>query len=153
MNDMASRPRISRTIAIAFVVAAGLLSRSSLAAHLPEFVETYAGDTLWALALFLGLGLLLPRTPTITLAIAALVIAFGIELSQLYQAPWISSLRGTDLGALILGFGFKWTDLVCYTCGVALGAGGDYAKSALVRKKLDAAENSCHAPSNNGTMR
>jgi threonine/homoserine/homoserine lactone efflux protein len=153
MNRIAPRHRPSHAIAITVVIAAGLLSRSSLAAHLPGFVGTYVGDTLWALALFLGLGLLLPRTPTITLVIAALVIAFGIELSQLYQAPWINSLRGTDLGALILGFGFKWTDLVCYTCGVALGVAAEYARSTLVRKRLDVTKNSCHAPSNNGTMR
>lgn len=152
MNRMAPRHRATRAIAIAVVIATGLLSRSSLATRLPGFVETYAGDTLWALALFLGLGLLLPRTHTVTVAILALAIAFGIELSQFYQAPWINRLRGTHLGALILGFGFLWTDLVCYACGIALGAAGEYARSTLA-KRVDPAEKSCHTPSDKGTMR
>lgn len=131
MRQMAPRHRLRYGIAVGAVIVAGLLSRCPLAAHWPEFLQTYAGDTLWALALFLGLGLLFPRTPTAIIAILALITAYGIELSQLYQAPWINRLRDTTLGALILGFGFKWTDLLCYTCGVALGVAGERASEPL----------------------
>jgi hypothetical protein len=48
-------------------------------------------------------------------------IFFCIEISQLYHAPWIESLRSHPLGGLILGFGFLWSDLVCYTFGVVFG--------------------------------
>ncbi len=41
-----------------------------------------------------------------------------VELSQLYHAPWIDSIRQTTLGGLILGFGFLWSDLACYALGV-----------------------------------
>jgi hypothetical protein len=44
-----------------------------------------------------------------------------IEVSQLYHAPWIDSIRGTTLGALVLGHGFVWSDLACYAVGVGLG--------------------------------
>jgi len=138
MKQMAPRNRLRYAIAVAVVIIVGLLSRSPLAARLPAFMETYAGDTLWALALFLSLGLLFPNSPTAPVAIAALVIAYGIELSQLYQAPWIDRLRATDLGALVLGFGFLWTDLVCYACGIALGAAGEYTRGTLTRKKPQA---------------
>ncbi len=30
-------------------------------------------------------------------------------------------IRQTTLGGLILGFGFLWSDLVCYALGVELG--------------------------------
>ena len=52
---------------------------------------------------------------------AALALAFSvlIELSQLYHAPWIDGIRQTTLGGLVLGFGFLWSDLACYTAGVA----------------------------------
>jgi len=53
------------------------------------------------------------------------------RLSQLYQPPWIHRLRDTTLGALTLGFGFKWTDLLCYAAGVALGAAGERASAPL----------------------
>jgi len=102
-----------------------------LATHWPGFLRTYVGDTLWALALFLTLGLIFARIPTAMITILALATAYGIELSQLYQAPWINRLRDTAFGALILGFGFKWTDLLCYTAGVTLGAAGERASETL----------------------
>ena len=51
----------------------------------------------------------------------AMAFAVAIELSQLYHAPWIDSIRRTTLGGLILGFGFLWSDLACYALGVGLG--------------------------------
>ena len=59
------------------------------------------------------------------LAGITLIFSFGIELSQLYQAPWINAVRETRPGALVLGAGFKWTDLVCYTLGCLMGVLGE----------------------------
>ena len=131
MKQMTRRHRLRYAIAIAVVIVAGLLSRCPLAAHWPKFLQAYAGDTLWALALFLSLGLIFARTPTAMIAILALATAYGIELSQLYQAPWINRLRDTTLGDLVLGFGFKWTDLLCYAAGVALGAATERTSETL----------------------
>ena len=89
---------------------------------MPGFIAAYAGDTLWALAAFLGIGLLLPRASTRTIALLAMAFSVAVELSQLYHAPWIDSIRQTTLGGLILGFGFLWSDLACYAVGVGLGA-------------------------------
>ena len=50
-----------------------------------------------------------------------LALAFLVEISQLYHAPWIDAIRQTALGGLVLGFGFLWTDLVCYSVGVMIG--------------------------------
>jgi Protein of unknown function (DUF2809) len=88
---------------------------------LPGFIATYAGDTLWALAAFLGFGLVLPRASTLRVALLAITFSVLIETSQLYHAPWIDSIRHTTLGGLILGFSFVWSDLVCYAVGVGLG--------------------------------
>src|SRR3954464_6144190 len=44
-----------------------------------------------------------------------------IEVSQLYHAPWLDSIRHTTLGGLILGYGFLWGDLACYAVGIGLG--------------------------------
>ena len=82
----------------------------------------YAGDTLWALALFLLLGLVMPGASTARLAAIALTLSATVEVSQLYHAPWIDAIRRTKLGGLVLGFGFLWSDLICYAAGVALGA-------------------------------
>src|SRR5262245_3057819 len=102
------------------VVALGLASRRYGDA-LPQFIAEYAGDTLWALMVFLGICTIWPGVSTPRAAVAALLISYGVEVSQLYHAAWIDTLRRTTLGRLTLGSGFLWSDLVCYTAGVAVG--------------------------------
>ncbi len=106
---------------IALVCAVGIGSRR-YGRVLPGFIAAYAGDTLWALAEFLGFGLVLRRASTATIAVLALALSVAVEFSQLYQAPWINAVRETTLGGLVLGFGFLWSDLACYVAGVGLGA-------------------------------
>jgi hypothetical protein len=101
---------------------------------LPEFVAIYAGDTLWALALFLFLGLILPGITTGWVAALALVVSLVVELSQFYHAPWIDSVRQTTIGGLILGFGFLWSDLVCYAAGIGLGAALEWMAATTRRR-------------------
>lgn len=103
------------------VIALGLLWRSGLI-PLPGWLSNNGGDALWALMVFVGLGFLLPRTSTLTLALLALCVAWGVEFSQLYHAPWIDALRATIPGRLVLGSTFLWPDLVAYAVGIALGA-------------------------------
>jgi hypothetical protein len=104
---------------IALGVILGLGSRR-YADHLPGVVAAYAGDTLWAFVAFLVIGLILSRASTWAVAILAMSFSVLIELSQLYHAPWIDSIRHTTLGGLALGYGFLWSDLACYTVGVGL---------------------------------
>jgi hypothetical protein len=115
-----NRSRTKYLIAAGVVVVLGLCSRRYSRA-LPEFVATYAGDTLWALTAFLGLGALFPRWPTRRVCAAALLFSFAVELSQLYHSPWIDRIRHTRVGGMILGYGFLWSDLLCYSVGVCAG--------------------------------
>ena len=124
MNDKPTPPhwrsRLVYAVAASIVIVAGLASRE-YAASLPGFVAAYAGDTLWGLMVFLGISALAPRCGVVNRVGLALVFAFAIELSQLYHAPWIDAIRDTRYGGLILGFGFLWTDLVCYSTGIIAG--------------------------------
>ena len=115
------RTRITFFLCAVAVTFVGLASRRYQAA-LPEFVGEYAGDTLWALMLFLLVSTLLAGRTVMSRAMISLVLAFVVEISQLYHAPWIDSIRNTTLGGMILGFGFLWTDVVCYTAGIIIGA-------------------------------
>ena len=54
-------------------------------------------------------------------ACVAMLFSLDVEISQLYHAPWIDSIRRTTLSGLLLGFGFIWSDLACYAVGVAIG--------------------------------
>jgi hypothetical protein len=124
------RNRVSYAMALAVVIVLGLLSRSSFAAALPLFLSTYAGDTLWALALFLTLGLVFPGLRLVVVALMTIGLAFSVEVSQLYQAAWIDAIRSTRMGALVLGSGFKWSDLLCYTVGCLMGVVGEASWAA-----------------------
>lgn len=114
------RTRFVYLLAATVVMFAGLASRK-YREQLPTYLAEYAGDTLWALMLFLLVSTLLGGGQILTRAAISLALAFLVEISQLYQAPWIDSIRQTKLVGLVLGFGFLWTDLVCYLIGIAFG--------------------------------
>ena len=128
------RTRITFFLCAVAVTFIGLASRRYQAV-LPEFVGAYAGDTLWALMLFLLVSTLLAGRTVMSRATISLVLAFLVEISQLYHAPWIDSIRNTTLGGLVLGFGFLWTDLVCYTVGICLGALAEYVLRRMLNRK------------------
>ena len=103
-----------------FTTGLGLASRS-YAQQLPSVISLYAGDILWAMTAFIGISLLFPKMRSVVRAALAVSFAFAVELTQLYHATWIQEIRGTWLGGLLLGYGFLWTDLVCYVVGVSGG--------------------------------
>lgn len=107
--------RLKYTILIFIVIAAGLVSRKI------HVIPLWIGDLLWALMVYLIVRVLLITSPIKNIAIISLLFCFGIEFSQLYQAPWISQIRQTLPGKLVLGQGFLWGDLVAYIGGVAIG--------------------------------
>jgi hypothetical protein len=115
-----NRQRTHSLCLLVLVVAAGLASRK-WAAVLPDLLSSYAGDTLWALMVYLIPGIVRPPGSMGKHAWMALALSFAIEISQLYQADWINAIRHTTLGGLVLGFGFLWSDLLCYGVGVLLG--------------------------------
>ena len=114
------RNRIIYGFLIIMVMTLGLTSRR-FGNLLPKFVYDYIGDILWALMIFLGFGVILPKYQTKKVAIMALIFCYFIEISQLYQGEWINIIRHTTLGGLILGYGFLWTDLISYTVGIGSG--------------------------------
>jgi hypothetical protein len=61
--------------------------------------------------------------------VLALSFSVLIEMSQIYHAPWIDSIRHTTLGGLVLGYGFLWGDLACYAVGIGLGLVIEYGAS------------------------
>lgn len=115
------RSRPIYALATALVVGTGLLWRSGLL-PLPDFVAKYGGDALWALVVFLGLGIAFHRGTTVRIALLAVGFAWSVEFLQLYHAPWIDGIRSTRLGHLVLGTTFNGPDLLAYVIGIALGA-------------------------------
>jgi hypothetical protein len=102
-------------------IAFGLATRRYPSAF-PALVARYGGDALWAVMIFWLAALFRRSDTTLRLALAALLVSLAVELSQLAHAPWIDALRATRGGALVLGQGFLWSDLACYSLGIALAA-------------------------------
>lgn len=107
-------------VVIAFSAAAGIASRR-FGAVLPSFLAAYTGDTMWALFFFALFRLLLLRLRLGETALVTFAFSLLIELSQLWHPLWLEQIRNTLPGGLLLGFGFRWTDLLCYIAGCLLG--------------------------------
>lgn len=115
------RNRIRYAAAILLVIVLGLISRSG-SPLLPQLIKDYAGDTLWALVAYLAIAFIFPRLSIIKVALFAGIFSLLIEVSQLYHADWIDALRQFRLVGLVVGYGFLWSDLVCYFVGIGIGA-------------------------------
>ena len=117
-------------IAFAIVTFAMGLGSRKYGAALPAFLASYAGDTLWAMLVYALAGAIAPHARLRARAFCALACSFAVESSQLVRAEWLDALRATQLGALVLGQGFLWSDLVCYTVGISLGGAGELLVTA-----------------------
>ncbi|MGF2820052.1 DUF2809 domain-containing protein [Bacillus subtilis] len=100
------------------IIGLGLGSRA-FSSVLPDTLNTYLGDSLWAAMIFTGCGFLFRKLKTMITGIISLSFCFVIEFSQLYHAEWIDQIRDTSLGRLVLGYGFLWSDIEAYTIGIA----------------------------------
>lgn len=107
--------------AIAATVAAGLASRK-WPWILPTVFGKYPGDVLWAQMVYWGVAFLWPSAAIRRVAGYALGFSFADEISQIYHAPWIDSIRATTAGHLVLGAEFSWGDMLSYAIGIALCA-------------------------------
>jgi len=89
----------------------------------PLFLQVHLGDAAWALAAYSVVGLLTPRRrPELRIAIAFLLAA-GVEFSQLWQAPWLTTIRQSQAGRWFIGTGFLWIDFLRYLGGILAAYG------------------------------
>ncbi len=112
-------------IIVIATVGVGLLSRSGLVSSDTLFVK-YGGDVLWAAMVYWGAAVLFFNRTYRAPFLFALLFSFGIEFSQFSHATWLMDMRSTRLGALILGHGFLFSDLICYTVGITIALFVDY---------------------------
>ncbi len=116
---------INYLILIAAAACLGILSRI-YGALLPEILASFAGDTMWAFALYYIIALFfLKRTFSFRFFLTLILSALN-EFSQLYHAPWLDEIRNTTVGALVLGNTFVWSDMLCYLAGAVLAVVVDY---------------------------
>lgn len=82
----------------------------------PNFFNSYFPDAAWTMAVYCLLGLLFDRSPLCNL-VGSLAISYLVELSQLWHPAFLETIRATRVGGLVLGYGFLWSDLLCYSVG------------------------------------
>ncbi len=86
----------------------------------------YPGDALWAVMIFVGLGAIFPALSTLALGGLALAICFAVETAKLCPFAWLTALRHTTLGHLVLGRAFTWQNFFAYSAGVAVAIGSEW---------------------------
>jgi glycopeptide antibiotics resistance protein len=118
-NESHNHLRRTYFLAVVITILLGLASRKF--SHLLfSFLAENAGDVLWAMMVYFGVRFLFLKKNMLTAIFLSFLFSFGIEFSQLYQEDWINQIRGTILGALILGKGFLTVDLIRYTTGIVI---------------------------------
>jgi Protein of unknown function (DUF2809) len=90
------------------------------AAWFHPFIAEYGGDTIWAGMFLFFLRVFFVKIKSWKLALISFGLGVADEVLQLYHAPWIEAIRHTRIGGLMLGFGFLWSDIVCYAVGTLL---------------------------------
>ena len=119
--------------AVVITIVLGLASRK-FSIFLPLLVAEHAGDVLWAMMVYFGFRFLLVQKNLLTSLFLSFLFSFGIEFSQIYQSDWINQIRDTILGALILGKGFLFVDLIRYSGGIIIATGLDKLNQILKHK-------------------
>jgi hypothetical protein len=115
ISDHPKRKQMRYAAAVVATIVFGLASR-----RIPA-PGKYPGDALWALMVFFGAGILLPRLSSARLAGASFGFSCAIEFLKLNQYPVLISLRHSTLGHLVFGNVFSWQNLVAYAVGVSAG--------------------------------
>jgi len=89
----------------------GILSRKT------EIIPLFIGDILYAVLIYFGIRFLFINSKKTTSLLLSLLFCFGIEFLQLVQLDGLILIRKTIIGHYILGQGFLWSDLICYSFG------------------------------------
>lgn len=96
------------------------------------FIAQYGGDTIWAGMFLFFMRIFFNRMDLLKLALICFALGVADEALQLCHAPWIEVIRGTRIGGLLLGYGFLWSDIICYAVGIAVA----YVVVIVVERKL-----------------
>ena len=114
------RNRVTCAILAIIIMVIGIIYKR-ISGEVPEIIDNFIGDSLWALMIFFGFGFIFNKAKIKNIAFISAIFCFMIEFSQLYHAAWIDRIRANRLGGLILGSTFVAWDLPCYLAGIMFG--------------------------------
>ena len=108
---------------ILIVIVLGIIARDNMA---PHGIHPYLGDTLYGLMWFLVFGFLFKDIAPWKAFVMGMLACYTIEALQLYDSPFLDYIKTYEIGALLLGFTFSWSDIMSYTLGGILGITAEY---------------------------
>lgn len=119
------------------LLAMGLLALEILIARFAHdrFIRPYAGDFLATIFLYCLLKSVWPA-PARRVALAALLVSYGIEAAQLAHLLHWLGWQHARVARLLLGSQFAWGDVLAYTLGAALVLGLERYRGRPLTTKL-----------------
>jgi hypothetical protein len=81
------------------------------------FIRPYGGDVLVGILIYCFVKSFLD-TPIIPTALIVLVFCYAIEILQYFHYVELLGLQNSKLARIVLGTGFSWIDMLCYTAGM-----------------------------------
>jgi hypothetical protein len=123
---MRLRQRAPYVLAAILIIAVGLLTRWPAVA-MPPVLAKYLGSVLWGAMVYSALRACWPKTRPRIVVVIAIVLAAGVEFSQLWHTPWLDAFRRTTIGVLLIGRYFAFADIAAYSAGILLACGAEWA--------------------------
>lgn len=104
-----------------FILAAILFSTEILIAVYAhdQFIRPILGDVLVVMLIYFFIRAFF-NVPVYTTAIAVLLFAYCVEVSQYFKLIRILGLQSSRIATTVLGTAFAWQDIVAYTVGIAV---------------------------------
>lgn len=84
-----------------------------------RFIRPYFGDFLVVILIYCFIKSFL-SLPSLKVAIAVLLFAYLVEISQHYNFVYRLGLGNSILARVVLGSSFEWIDMLAYTAGILL---------------------------------
>lgn len=115
-------------IAVILALLAGFSTRTNICPT--KMLNLYTDMILTAGVVYFVSRIIVPFSPRWKNFLFVFLLLVVLEVSQLYHASWIDTLRVTSCGGAVLGHQFSVSDLVCYTLGSLVGWLVDWAATA-----------------------
>ncbi|NLR95825.1 DUF2809 domain-containing protein [Rhizobium sp. P38BS-XIX] len=129
------RRRGALILAFVLTITCGLALRHfGYAAGLSFAVVKYGGSILWGTMVYWLLAAIFVDVRRDGIALAALILAVGVELFRLWHTPALDAFRLTNAGALLLGRVFSPWNILAYAAGIAAALLLDWALPVRQRR-------------------
>lgn len=99
------------------------------------WVRTSLGDILVIPLIYCLVRIFLPTALPRTMPLLMCGVGFAAEIGQYFKLYQILGFAPGSLGAIILGTGFTWDDLLCYLAGMVLIYLGMSVRGFLQKRK------------------